>query len=99
MSDEPTEYSLLMPFVACASEGGPYDDDSFVAGFHAGALDRSLAVIEATGGTGMRATVNAALRPQLDLIAMRYGFYLEVTKSSTDPWIYVEFHKSVEDLP
>jgi hypothetical protein len=99
MTDEPAEYDLVMPFVACASQGGPYDDDSFVAGFHAGALDRSLGVIEAAGGTGMRATVNAALVPQLELVAMRYGYTLKITESGTATWVYAEFHKPRETTP
>lgn len=41
MSEEP-ELSLVMPFVVCTSEGGPYEDESFVAGWDLGTLDARL---------------------------------------------------------
>lgn len=32
MAEEEQEYDLVMPFVVCQSQGGPYDDDAFVGG-------------------------------------------------------------------
>lgn len=72
---EANGWSLVLPFVACRSQGGPYEDDAFVAGFQTGQVDRALAAIAAVGGDGLTAMVREDLGPQLDLIAMRYGFH------------------------
>lgn len=69
-------YSLVMPFVACRSQGGPYDDQAFSAGYHAGLIDKSLEVAAIAGADELRLTARSALTPQLDLIAMRWGFSL-----------------------
>ena len=34
-----TDYELVMPFVVVTSAGGPYDDESYVAGFEASRVD------------------------------------------------------------
>lgn len=65
-----SEYELVMPFISCASRGGPYDDDAFVAGFQTGAVDALLAA-GLTPPPGR--PYYKVLLPQLDLIAMRYG--------------------------
>lgn len=77
--DQPEDaYELVMPFVACASNGGPYDDDAFTAGYVAGGLDKTLGAIAALEGHGMvGVSVRTNLLPQLDLIAMRHGFTVE----------------------
>lgn len=67
-------WGLVMPFVACRSHGGPYDDDAFVAGFQVGQINRALAAIAALEGDGLTAMVRADLAAQLDLIAMQHGF-------------------------
>lgn len=36
------EFGLVMPFVVCESQGGPYDDNAYVAGFEAGNLAMNL---------------------------------------------------------
>lgn len=85
MSDEHADgYGLVVPFVAVASVGGPYDDASYVAGYNAGVLDGQL-----SGWTLPRPdrpmpplpidtrwveTENVA---QMDLIAMKHGWRLE----------------------
>ncbi len=67
------EYEMVMPFVACASQGGPYDDDSFVAGWRLAELDARLAA-------GPRQPTAATVRPcdaqQVDLIAMQHGYHV-----------------------
>ena len=71
------EYGLVMPFVVCRSYGGPFDDGAFVAGFElgyiSGLLEHHPAVVERY--------VRTANMPQLDLIAMHYGYLLE-----SEPW-------------
>ena len=94
--DRPEEdgYSLVIPFVACHSQGGPYDDQSFVAGYQAGQLARSLAAAAVVGATEVKATVNSDLVKQLDLIAMHHGFIAVAEASDEAPtWTFVTFRK------
>ncbi len=77
---EPAEYGLELPFVACESAGGPYDDAAFVAGFECGFVESMLHVVSRAGGSFER-WVNPALMPQLDLIAMKHGY-----KTTSEPW-------------
>lgn len=86
MGDE-AEYGLVMPFVVCQSKGGPYDDESYVAGYEAGHLDAILrynALLRAQGFNPQpppgAAPFHVENRPQLDLIAMRHGFVAEFTE-------------------
>lgn len=97
MSTDPAEeasYDLVIPFVACTSKGGLYDDGSFVAGYQAGRIDHALAVMAAIGGTEAKATVATALVRQLDLIAMHHGFKVE-SEPCTDAegWAFVTFRR------
>jgi len=82
MSDDQPEsedMTLVVPFIVCASQGGPYDDDAFVAGFTCGDADRALAVAAVSHATHVALTVHTALLPQLELIAMARGFPVMVT--------------------
>jgi hypothetical protein len=73
--DQPDEetHSLVYPFVACQSNGGPFDDRAFVAGVTLGRIDRALesAVPEVER---LRFTVPTDLVRQLELAAMARGF-------------------------
>lgn len=66
---------VALPFVVCASHGGPYEDETFAAGFCSGMLWEQLA-------WGLPApewlTVRTALLPLLDLMAMHHGFAVRV---------------------
>lgn len=76
MATEPTESgrTLIMPFIVCQSEGGPYDDDAFVAGVNCGALDEELRVLALSRATPHGRYVNPKYLPQFDLIAMEHGY-------------------------
>lgn len=104
MSDDAeAEYGLVMPFVVCQSKGGPYDDDAFAAGFHAGRIDcwlRVLPILERIGGkfdTSEPEMVRSPLVPQLDLIAMRHGYVVEAEPWAEHPdeWTAVRFRREV----
>lgn len=84
---------LVMPFVVCQSQGGPYEDDAFVAGFQAGQIDRSLRAATIANADRVRATVMTALVPQLELLAMQHGFLAEITPWPEGPesWSFVTF--------
>lgn len=62
------EFGLVLPFVACESAGGPYEDQAFVAGFQAGQLASAMEALRP--GQSVEATVVAPLERQVDLIAM-----------------------------
>lgn len=74
--DRPEEggYALAVPFVVCASKGGPFDDEAFVAGYQCGDIDRALTAIAAAGGNRAEFTVRSVLVHQLELLAMYRGF-------------------------
>lgn len=74
MSDE-HGWELVMPFVVVRSEGGPYDDASFVAGWDAAVIDCFLVADRPAECTF---DVREPLVPQVDLIAMKRGYSSEV---------------------
>ncbi len=99
--DQPGEdgYGLVMPFVACSSQGGPFDDESFVVGFQAGSIDKALAVAREATATEAVFCVNSKLVKQLELIGMKNGFPVfeaEVWEEAPD-WTYVTFRIAPRD--
>jgi hypothetical protein len=96
MTDQPEpEYSLVMPFVVCASKGGPYEDQAFVAGYQAGLLDKALSVMAAVGSGELTSTVATPLVPQLDLVAMKHGFRMQAEPAGdAEGWSFVKFGRS-----
>lgn len=81
MSDDESEsgYGLVMPFVVCQTQGGPYEDGAFVAGAWFGRLDSLLE--EGSREVIVDIAVPSPLVPQLDLLAMKHGYTLTAT-----PW-------------
>lgn len=92
MSDDQSGYELAMPFVTVTSKGGPHDDASYVAGWECGVLDVKLSDLDPLTGECHEATVHTENIPQLDLIAMKHGFRLELAPASEIPeWRHVRF--------
>ncbi len=103
--DRPEEdgYGLVMPFVACKSEGGTYDDQSFVAGYECGQIDRALEMLAASGGQEVtfKVTVGTDVIKQLELIGMKNGFPAMTNEPAFEDkqyanWRTVTFTKSQE---
>jgi len=91
------EYEMVMPFVACASQGGAYDDDSFVAGWRMADLDAALRAGAASQPT--TATIRPAEQTQADLIAMRHGWRVStVDEAIPGEWLIVQFARA-EEVP
>lgn len=88
-----SEYGIMMPFVVCKSEGGPYDDDSFTAGYECGLLDHLLS----HGPISYQCYIRVGNVPQADLIAMRHGFTMssEPWEDCPEEWSLAKFHKTV----
>lgn len=92
--DEDAFYELVMPFVVCESEGGPFADDAFVAGVQYGMDSIGLA-----GNSSIQvwrsSAVRAAVVPQYDLLAMNEGFVMTTEPvEGDDSWVTVTFTRS-----
>lgn len=91
---ESEKYELAVPFIVCQSQGGPFDDDAFVAGFQCGEVDKALTVAAAANATAVRfPTARTALVKQFELLAMNRGYpIMDVTESEEFPqWCDVLF--------
>lgn len=71
-------YRLVMPFTEVRSEGGPYDDLSFVAGFQMGQIDGKLTSMGQNSIAAATFLVFSQLKHQVDLIAMKHNYTSEV---------------------
>lgn len=89
MDEDHPSYQLVMPFVACRSEGGPYDDEAFVAGYRLGILDAKLHARQPT----FSEPIEPLAREQCDLLAMRYGYSFEAEPDEEypDDWLIATF--------
>lgn len=97
--DQPQEdgYELVVPFIACQSHGGTFDDNAFVAGFQAGQIDQALHAGATVGAVTLRfPAVRADLVAQLELICMNRGYpVLDVTAIDGYPeWVDLAVHAS-----
>lgn len=79
-------FELVMPFVVCASEGGPYDDAAFVAGAR---MASTMHALEA-GPAEHASYEHPPLLPQLDLVAMHAGYSM-TTERYSDEWMLCTF--------
>lgn len=87
MSDD---RELVMPFVAVATKGGPYDDEAYAAGYEMGRLDVTLERLAgANADPILITTIQADNREQADLIAMRHGFIAETALADVDGWAHL----------
>ena len=77
MNQDDGEFGLVMPFVVTADNGGTYDARSFVAGARMEAVRRRCEA----GEVQIESYEPPPLVPQLDLIAMRYGYTM-----TEEPW-------------
>jgi hypothetical protein len=68
------QYELLYPYTVCRSQGGPFDDEAFVAGVQLGQIDEALQVAAIGGVERLSFTAYTALVRQLELCGMARGF-------------------------
>jgi hypothetical protein len=81
---EPME--LVMPFVVCWSNGGPYMDDAFAAGWQAGEIAASVALAERLNVHSLHWPIfRTALTKQIDLVALRHNGVAHVVPSDGYP--------------
>lgn len=81
MSDE-CDYGLVMPFAVCASNGGSYEDEPFVAGFRLGEIRERVRRDNAWSGLVREDDI-----PQLDLIAMERDLTMRCDDAG-DGWVH-----------
>lgn len=90
------EYGLVMPFICCKSNGGEYDDASFVAGARMQAVSERCE----RGDAVIRSWEPTALIEQLDLVAMRYGYVMTMREpwvEAPDEWTLVELTRNFNE--
>jgi len=93
MSWRMSEFGLVMPFVVCVSNGGPYDDAAYCAGFEAGMVDTILATLP-DGINQASRPVRSDNLPQIDLIAMQHGWTITTIVDDELPeWTTVTFRR------
>lgn len=93
---------LVFPFIACVSQGGPYDDAAFVAGVQLGRIDRMLEMAAAINVARTETvTIYAQLVRQAELCGMARGFPVMEIGTEDDPlfaaWAHVTFAKETSD--
>lgn len=89
MGPDEADFGLVMPFVAVASKGGPYDDNAYTAGYEAGLLDARLHYQKPEL---LPLTVHSANLPQIDLIAMRRGYTVKEGPAD-DEWAMIDLRR------
>lgn len=75
--DEGGGYDLVYPFVVCQSNGGQYEDQSFVEGVKMGVATAALE----RGDVEHVVYANPASVAQYDLLAMHHGY-----RMTAEPW-------------
>ena len=104
MGDEDHEFDLLIPFVCVTSVGGPFDDDSFVAGIEFERIAHTLNTLKSIDITWYETNIRPALLKQVDLVAMHYGWTCTELPVPDDvdlcdehaDWVYVKFEMAQE---
>ena len=85
---------LIMPFITVKSKDGPFDDQSYAAGWAMAKLDSQLEFQEGNG----YAIVRELDIPQADLVGMRNGFTLESNDLEDAPgWSHCTFIRMDDD--
>jgi hypothetical protein len=111
MTDDPMDQpddgeamELVFPFLAVQSQGGPYDDNAFVAGVQIGRIDRMLEMAAAINVKRTETvTIYSTLVPQAELCGMARGFPVMTADTEDDPlfagWAHVSFASDAQDIP
>lgn len=98
-SGDAAAWGLVLPFVVTASHDGPYDDQSFVAGWQAGRADTELRIAAAVGARSAGFQVYTDLVRQVELSAMSHGYpHVVATPLEGMPeWSWVAVAKGPSD--
>jgi len=88
---------MKLPMIVTASQGGPYDDEAFQAGYAMAMLHITLAD-SAHGDSPFTVPIYTACVPQLDLIAMAYGWSTKILHTQEEWSCVLLRHESVVSL-
>lgn len=92
-----TDSEMIMPFVLCASNGGPFDDMAFIVGWDCATLYAELRQCHLLRAVPVPRWVKGPILPQLDLIAMETGFLIThgyappTDGTGLEDWVWVMF--------
>lgn len=86
LPDDGPTYELVYPFILAESNGGPYPDGAFTAGFELGILEQRLRTLTAVEGDRTVITIRTDHIRQAELIAMHHGFPGITTEHHDDGW-------------
>lgn len=89
---ENAEYELVMPFICCKSNGGAYEDISFVAGVRLGLLMQKME----SDCEEIVTAEPALLVDQIDLACMKYGYVITDKKAwdqAPDEWTFLRIER------
>lgn len=81
---EDLDDGVFVPFVAMASNGGPYPDDAFIAGHEMGRLESDLYHARNSGHRPSARWIRATLERQADLVSMALDFVMVVKPPGPD---------------
>ncbi len=82
---------LVMPFIVCETNGGPFEDQAYCAGWEAGVIDCKLMALSAFGQSATDLLCVEANWPQVSLILMKHGWNVdESSMSIADGWVSVK---------
>jgi hypothetical protein len=103
LSHDPVDdatWGLVYPFIVCRSQGGPYDDQAFAAGWQCGRIDSALAAAAALGLDRARFTVRTATVEQLKLVGAHHGYsnVAAVESDGIPEWTEIVFRRSEHGL-
>lgn len=95
MSDD-EESQVMMPFVACRSNGGIYDDQAFVVGFMLGTIDMQMRLSAALNlPWGAPTAIPDGAVAQAELIAMKHKWFMHypdiLGEELVPGWTWVTF--------
>lgn len=82
-------YETEVRFVCVDSQGGPFDERAFTAGWTCAVISRDLIDRD----TQSYYLVYPELLPQLDLLAMRHGHHLVVLRGERPGFVPVTFRR------
>ena len=84
-----TDYGLVVPFVAVKSRGGPFDDDSYAAGWEMASLHAHL--LNGQPDQHEQSLLRSN-REQADLVAMHTGYTVKFEEvPEAPPWLHATF--------
>lgn len=89
--DDGVLYDIVLPFVVCQSQGGPYEDDAYVAGYEIGEISTMLAQ---NAFLEWERPVHTGNLAQLDLVAMRWSYIVAERVEVDDTWTAVKIVKA-----